>query len=147
MLMAALLKYFMAIAVMFPAAMLVSAITIGEIFVDFAAIARAPSTEMPRWNIERLKAAQDSPDIALGSLSPIYPATPGKELLARPVVTASAKRINTRHALQLHKLPRQIYSASEEDRNDPQQILSYAPARRSQLLLQRTPIIFGHGIY
>jgi hypothetical protein len=147
MLMAALLKYFMGIAVMLPAAMLVSMITIGEIFVGFAAIARAPSIETPRWNIERLKAAQDSPDIALGSLSPIIPANPGKELLGRPVYTASAKRINTRHALQLHKLPRQIYSASEEDRNDPPQSLSYAPARRSQPLLQRTPIIFGHGIY
>jgi hypothetical protein len=145
--MAALLKYFMAIAVMFPAAMLVSAITIGEIFVGFAAIARAPATETPRWNIERLKEAQDSPNVALGSLSPIITANPGKELLARPVVTASAKRINTRHALQLHNLPRQIYSESEEDRNYPQQSSSYAPVRRSQSLLQRTPIIFGHGIY
>jgi hypothetical protein len=145
--MAALLKYFMAIAVMFPAAMLVSAITIGEIFVGFAAIARAPATETPRWNIERLKAAQDSPNVALGSLSPIIPANPGKELLARPVVTANAKRVNTRHALQLHNLSRQIYSASEEDRNDPPQSLSYAPVQRLQSLLQRAPIIFGHGIY
>jgi hypothetical protein len=147
MLMAALLKYFMGIAVILPAAMLVSAMTIGEIFVGFAAIARAPSTETPRWNIERLKAAQDSPDIALRSLSPIYPVTPGKELLGRPVYTASAKRINPRQALQLHKLPRQIYSASEEDRNYPQQSLSYTQTWRSQLLLQRTPIIFGDGIY
>lgn len=147
MLMAALLKYFMAIAVMFPAAMLVSAITIGEIFVGFAAIARAPSTETPWWNVERLKAAQDSPNVALGSLSPIIPANPGKELVARPVITASAKRTNSRHALQLHKLPRQIYSASEEDRNNSLQSLSYAPARRSQPLLQHTPIFFGHGIY
>jgi hypothetical protein len=145
--MAALFKYFTGIAVIVPAVMLVSAMTIGEIFVGLAAIAQAPSTEMPRWNIERLKAAQDSPVIALGSLSPIYPATPGKELLGRPVDTASAKRINTRHALQLHKLPRQIYSANEEDRNYPQQSLSYTQARRSQLLLPRMPIIFGHGIY
>ena len=93
--MAALLKYFMGIAVILPAVVLVSAMTIGEIFVGFAAIARAPSTETPRWNIERLKAAQDLPDIALRSLSPIYPVTPGKELLGRPVYTASAKRINT----------------------------------------------------
>ena len=147
MLKAALLKYFIGIAVMLPAAMLVSAITIGEIFVGFAAIARAPSTVAPRWNVERLKAAQDSPDITLGSLSPIIPANPGKEFLAKPVVTASAKRINTRHALQLHKLPRQIYSASEEDRNDPPQSLSYTQTWRSQSLPPRLPIIFGHGIY
>lgn len=145
--MAALFKYFMGIAVILPAVMLVSAMTIGEIFVGFAAIARAPSTETPRWNIERLKAAQDSPGIALGSLSPIYPATPGKELLERPVDTASAKRTNIRHALQLHKLPQQIYSASEEDRNYPQQSLSYTQTWRSQPLPPRLPIIFGHGIY
>ena len=145
--MAALFKYFMGIAVIFPAVMLVSAMTIGEIFVGLAAIAQARFTEMPRWNVERLKADRDTPVIALGSLSPIYPATPGKELLGRPVDTASAKRINTRHALQLHKLPRQIYSANEEDRNYPQQSLSYTQARRSQLLLPRMPIIFGHGIY
>jgi hypothetical protein len=141
--MAALLKYFMGIAVILPAAMLVSAMTIGKIFVGFAAIVQAPSTEIPRWNIERLKAGPDAPNIALGSLSPIYPATPGKELLGTPFNTASAKRIVIRQPLQLHRLPRQLYAEGEQDNNYPQRGLSYT----AQPSPPRTRIIFGHGIY
>jgi hypothetical protein len=47
--------------------------------------------------------------------SPIYPATPGKELLGKPVYTVSL----------------QIYAASEQDRNYLQQSLSYAQTRPS----------------
>jgi len=156
--MAALFKYFVGIAVILPAMMVVmvlSAVNMGEIFVGFGAVAQAPATETPRWNFEHVKAEPDTPYVARGSLSPIYPATPGKELLGRPVNTAirvpnkfrepvSAKRIDVRQALQLHKLPRQIYAAGEQDRNYPQQSLSYAETRPSQ---PRTLILFGHGIY
>ena len=152
--MAALLKYFVAIAVIVPAVMTLYAVNMGEMFVGIAAIAQAPATETPRWNIEPVKAETDTPYVANGSLSPIYPATPGKELLEKPVYNArlakkrqepvSAKRISVRQALQLHKLPRQIYATDDQDRNYPQQSLSFAETRPSQ---PRTLIIFGHGIY
>jgi hypothetical protein len=155
---AALFKYFVGVAVILPAVMVgivLFAVNMGEIFVSFAAVAQAPATERPRWNVERLKADPDTPYVARGSLSPIYPATPGKELLVKPVNTAirvpnkfrepvSAKRIDLRQALQLHKLPRQIYAAGEQHRNYPQQSLSYAKMRPSQ---PRAFIIFGDGIY
>ena len=152
--MAALLKYFVAIAVIVPAVMIVYAVNMGEMFAGIAAIAQAPATETPRWNIEPVKAETDTPYVANGSLSPIYPATPGKELLEKPVYNArlakklqepvSARRIDVRQALQLHKLPRQIYATDGQDRNYPQQSLSFAETRPSQ---PRTLIIFGHGIY
>ncbi|MFZ1948784.1 MAG: hypothetical protein WCF66_12355 [Pseudolabrys sp.] len=129
--MAALFKYFVGIAVILPAVMIVmvlSAVNMGEIFVGIATIAQAPATETPRWNIERLMAEPDRRYVVHGSLSPIYPASPGKELLGKPVYT----------------VPLQIYAASKQDRNYLQQSLSYAQTRPSQ---SRTLIIFGHGIY
>jgi hypothetical protein len=129
-------------------------VNMGEMFVNIAAFAQAQATETPKWNIEPVKAETDTPYVANGSLSPIYPATPGKELLEKPVYNArlakklqepaSAKRIGVRQALQLHKLPRQLYATAEQDRYYPQQSLSYAETRPSQ---PRTLIIFGHGIY
>src|SRR5476649_1250178 len=152
--MATLFKYFVGFAVILPAVVILCAVNIGEMFVGFAGVAQAPAKGTPSWKIERLKAEPDTPYVADGSLSPIYPATPGKELLGKPVYTArlakklqepaSAKRIDVRQALQLHKVPRQIYSAGEQDRNYPQQSLSYAETRPSQ---PRTLILFGHGIY
>ena len=153
--MAALFKYFVGIAVILPAVITLSALNLGEIFVGIAAIGQAPVLATPRWNIERPKAEPDAPYVTQGSLSPIYPATPGKELLGKTVDTTTlakklqepliAKRIDVRQALQLHKVPPQIYAASEQDRNYPQQSLSYyAETRASQ---PRTLIIFGHGIY
>jgi len=135
--------------------MILAAVNMSEIFVSLAAVAHSPAIETPRWNIERLTSEPNTPYVAHGSLSPIYPAPPGKELLGKPVDTAirvrnklrepvSAKRIDVRQALQLHKVPRQIYAAGEQDRNYPQQILSYAETRPSQA---RTLIIFGQGIY
>ena len=129
--MAALLKYFVGIAVILPAVMIVmvlSAVNMGEIFVGIATIAQAPATETPRWNIERLMAEPGRRYVVHGSLSPIYPASPGKELLGKPVYT----------------VPLQIYAASKQDRNYLQQSLSYAQTRPSQ---SRTLIIFGHGLY
>jgi hypothetical protein len=129
--MAALFKYLVGIAVILPTVMIVmilSAVNMGEIFVGIAAIAQAPATETPRSNIERLMAEPDRRYVVHGSLSPIYPATPGKELLGKPVYT----------------VPLQIYAASEQDRDYLQQSFSYAETRPSQ---PRTPIIFGHGIY
>ena len=152
--MATLFKYFVGFAVILPAVVILCAVNIGEMFVGFAGVAQAPAKGTPSWKIERLKAEPDTPYVAHGSLSPIYPATPGKELVGKSVYTArfakklqepvSAKRIDVRQALQLHNVPRQIYAASEQDRNYPQQSLSYAETRPSQ---PRTLIIFGHGIY
>lgn len=137
--MAALSKYFVGVAVVLAAVMVLFAMTVSEVFVRFAAVAQAPATETPRWNIERLKAEPDPQYIARGSLSPIYPATPGKELLGKPIYTASVKRNNARQPLQLHDLPRELYAGAEQD-----QSLSYTETRPSQL---RTRVIFGHGIY
>ena len=46
--MAALFKYFVGVAVILPAVMFISAMTISEIFVGFVAVAQAPVTETPR---------------------------------------------------------------------------------------------------
>jgi hypothetical protein len=129
--MAALFKYFVGIAVILPVVMFVmvlSAVNMGEMFVGIAAITQAPATETARWNIELLMAEPDRRYDVHGSLSPIYPATPGNEPLGKPVYT----------------VPLQVYAAGEQDRNHLQQSLSYAETRPSQ---PRTLIIFGHGIY
>jgi len=69
--------------------------------VGIAAITQAPATVTPRWNTERLMAEPDRRYDVHGSLSPIYPATPGKEPLGKPVYT----------------VPLQIYAGSEQDKN------------------------------
>jgi hypothetical protein len=122
--MAALLKYFAGVAVIISVVMVLSAMTMSEIFVDFPAVTKAPAAETPRWNSERLK-GEAMEYAGHGSLSPIYPATPGKELLGKPAYAVSAERINVRHAMQLHKLPPQLYPEGERDNNYPQQSLSY----------------------
>src|SRR5450759_2580576 len=117
--MAALFKYFLSVAIIVPAVIVVA------IFLGLAPVVETPATTTPAWKIERLKPEPNTPDIAQGSLSPIYPATPGKELLGKPMAMAvrapntlheavTAKRIDMRQALQIHKLPRQIYAAGEE---------------------------------
>jgi len=147
--MAALFKYFLSVAVIVPAVIVVA------IFLGFAAVVETPATTTPAWKIERLKPEPNTPYIAQGSLSPIYPATPGKELLGKPMTVAVrvpkklhepviAKRIDMRQALQTHKLPLQIYAAGEEDRNYSQQSYGYADERASQ---PRRMIVLGHGIY
>jgi hypothetical protein len=142
--MAALSKYFVGVAVILPAVMILSATTMSEIFVRFAAVAQGTATETPRRNIDRLKAEPDVQHAAHGSLSPIYPAAPGKELLRKPIYTASVKRTAVRQPLQLHKLPQQLYAGAGQDSNYPQRSLSYTD---TQPLQPRTRIIFGHGIY
>jgi hypothetical protein len=146
--MAALFKYLVSVAA------IVSAVIVGAIFLGFVAVIQTPATTTtPAWKIERLKPDPDTPFTAIGSLSPIYPATPGKELLGKPMAMAervpntlhkpvTAKRIDMRQAL--HKLPRQIYAAGEERQNYSQQSYGYAdePASRP-----RSVIVFGHGIY
>jgi len=147
--MAALFKYLVSVAA------IVSAVIVGAIFLGFVAVIQTPATTTPAWKIERLKPDPDTPFIAHGSLSPIYPATPGKELLGKPMAMAervpntlhkpvTAKRIDMRQALQIHKLPRQIYAAGEERQNYSQQSYGYAdePASRP-----RSVIVFGHDIY
>jgi hypothetical protein len=155
--MGALFKYLVGVAVILPLVMGVfSAVILGANFVGFTTVAHAPATTTSRLNADPI-AGSNTRYIAHGSLSPIYPATPGKELLEKPIYTAklakkhkelgSAKRIDVRQALKLYKVPRQIYSADLDDRNYPQQSLSYTETPRSQPLQPRMSIIFGHGIY
>lgn len=152
--MAALFKYFVGIVVILPAVVMVYAGITGEVLLHIAATARAQVTETPRWNIAPVKVEPDTPYARRRLLSPIYPAIPGKDLLGtweyatrrvrKPQELVSAKRIDARQALQLHKLPRQMHAASEQDMNYPQLSLSYAETRPPQ---PRALIIFGHGIY
>jgi hypothetical protein len=115
----------------------------------------AAGTETPRWKIERLAPDPATPVLSAASLSPIYPATPGKELLGKAViVTARAPQKHqdpsvgksaekhVRLALALNKLPRNFFAVSTQDKYS-QQRLGYAsePQARPEL------INFGHGIY
>ena len=153
--MAALFKYFVGIAAILPTVVMVYAVITGEMFFDIAATAQTQVTETPRWNVAPpLKVEPDKSYAGRRSLSPIYPATPGKDLsgtrayaarrVRKPQESVSAKRIDARQALQLHKLPRQIYAAREQDINYSQPSLSYAETR---LPHPRALINFGHGIY
>jgi hypothetical protein len=56
----------------------------------------------------------------------------------------TAKQIDMRQALQIHKLPRQIYAAGEEHQSYSQQSYGYADEPAFQ---PRRLIVFGHGIY
>jgi hypothetical protein len=155
--MAALFKYLATVAVF------VSAIIVGAIFLGFAAVIETPATTTPAWKIERLKAEPDTPYIAQGSLSPIYPATPGKELLGKPVRTVvrvakhhevasakpvvkpvNAKRLDVSQVSRTHKLPRQIYATLEHDRNYSQHSYGYAEESRAQPRMFK---ILAHGLY
>jgi hypothetical protein len=144
--MATLFKYLLGLAVVFLA-----------FFLSYEAdVDTTPAASTPLWKTARLTAEPKTPDIAAGSLSPIYPATPGKELLGKPVFIAV--RVSQKHqepairrpigksvqqALRTNKLPRQIYAASEPDRYS-QQSLGYAFEPQLQ---PRTSINFGHDIY
>jgi hypothetical protein len=82
--------------------------------------------------------------VGLGSLSPIYPATPGKELFGKPAYAASTKRITVHQALQLHKFPLQLFPKGERDNNFPHQSLSYTEMSPST---PRMSFISRHEIY
>jgi len=120
-----------------------------------ASVDTTPAATTPQRKIARLTADPGTPEIPPGSLSPIYPATPGKELLGKPVIIAV--RVPRKHqkpiiakpidkpvwqALRMNKLPRQIYAADEQARS--QQRLGYTFEPQSQ---PRVSINFGHGIY
>ena len=145
--MAALFKYLIGVAIILPAVIVLSALNMAEIFVGISAVAPATANETARWNSERLQTDAQTDYAGHGSLSPIYPARPGRELLERPVHTVSAKRINVREALQLNKFPLQLYPEGARSNKFPQQSLSYMEAGQSQPVKVRIPIIFGHGIY
>ena len=56
--MAALFKYFLSVAVIVPAVIVVA------IFLGFAAVVETPATTTPAWKIERLKPEPNTPYIA-----------------------------------------------------------------------------------
>ena len=155
--MAALVKYLVSVAI------IGSAIFVGAIFLGFAAVIETPALTTPAWKNERLKPAPDTPYIAQRSLSPIYPATPGKELLGKPVQTVvrvakhhamasakpvgkpvTAKRLDVSQGLRAHEFPQQIYAAVEHDRNYSQQSYGYAEELQAR---SRTVNILAHGLY
>src|SRR5450756_1869848 len=159
--MATLFKYLATVAV------IVSAVIMGAIFFGFAPVIESLAITTPGWKLgwklDRLKTEPDVPYIAQGSLSPIYPATPGKELLGKPVQTVvrvakhhevasakpvvkavSAKRLDVSQVLRMHKLPRQIYAAVEHDRNYSQQSYGFAEEPRAQ---SRPLNILAHDLY
>ena len=156
--MAALFKYLATVAV------ILSAVFVGAIFLGFAAVTETPTTTTPAWKIERLKAEPaDTSYIAQGSLSPIYPATPGKELLGIPIQTVArvekrhevvsakpvvkpvnAKRLDVSRVLLTHELPRQIYAAVEHERKYSQHSYGYAEEPRAQPRMFK---ILAHGLY
>jgi hypothetical protein len=136
----------------------ISVLILGAIFLGSAATTldtSAPQT--PSWKIERFRTDPDVPYVAQGSLSPIYPATPGKELLGKPIVlqvhakhapvngkaqskTASAIPIHVRQARATPlRLPPQIYSVTQDQTY--QQRLGYADDQ------PRRALIFGHSLY
>jgi hypothetical protein len=160
-----LFKYLLGLAALFSGlAALFSALFLS----NQASVDTILAVTTPQWKIARLTADPGILEISPGSLSPIYPATPGKELLGKPVIIPG--RVSRKHkepvigksidkpvrqalrkpiekpvrqALRMNKLPRQIYAAGEQDRYS-QQSLGYTFEPQSQ---PRVSINFGHGIY
>jgi hypothetical protein len=118
-----------------------------EIFVGISTVGPATATETARWNSERLNADAQTDYAGHGSLSPIYPARPGRELLEKPVHTVSTNRVNVREAQRLNKFPLQLFPEGVRSNNFPQQSLSYMETERTLRVKARIPISFGHGIY
>ncbi len=115
-----------------------------------------PEASTAQWKVARLIADPATPVIPAGSLSPIYPATPGKELLGKPLVVAvrverkhqspliaKANDKPIRQALAINKLPQNFFIVSRQDKY-PEQRLGYASEPQSQPLAL---VGFGHGIY
>jgi len=149
--MPALLKYLMGVAAILPVVIAISVVNMSNVFLGISTFAPAPAKELPRWTSERLKGGAEGQYAGRGSLSPIYPAAPGKELLGQPNYPVYAKRIQVRQAVRLHKLPPQIYPENQQDRNYPQQSLSYTEPWRFPLLPWQpqlhTRIISGRELY
>lgn len=144
-------------------AVIVSAVLMAAIFLGSVPTAETFAQTTSLSKIERVKAAAGTPYVAHGSLSPIYPATPGKELLGKPVqtvmhVTSSrkielpksvfkpvgSKPFDVGQELRTPTLPRQIYTVADRDKEYSQQALGYAqePPPRSHVL-----DISAHGLY
>jgi hypothetical protein len=115
----------------------------------------AAGAATPQWKVERLARDPATPVLPAASLSPIYPATPGKELLGKAVIVAaraSQKHKDSsvekstekpvRRALALNKLPRKFFTVSSQDKYSPQR-----SAFASELQSRPELINFGHGIY
>jgi hypothetical protein len=148
--MTALIKYLMGVgAVLLVVA--ISVATLGKVFLDFSTFAQVPAQELPRWTSERLNGGAEAQYAGRGSLSPIYPATPGKELLGQPIYPIYAKQIKVRQAVRLDKSPTQRYPENQQDHNYPQQRLSYTESWRFPLLPWQpqlhTRIISGRELY
>jgi hypothetical protein len=126
-----------------------------EAFSYWIPLETAPGTGTPQWKVERLAHDSATPVIPVASLSPIYPATPGKELLGKAVIVAirapqkhkdslvgKLMEKPVRLALPLNKLPRKFFMVSAQDKYS-QQRLGYGSEPQSRAEF----INFGHGIY
>ena len=130
-----------------------------QAFSDWMPAGSAAGAKTPQWKIERLARDPATPVLPAASLSPIYPATPGKELLGRAVIVAvrapqkhqgslpgKSTEKPVRLALSLNKLPRNFFTVSAQNKYQDQYLqprLGYASEQRSRPEL----INFGHGIY
>src|SRR5471032_240462 len=113
-----------------------------QAFSDWMPAGSAAGTKTPQWKIERLARDPTTPVLLAASLSPIYPATPGKDLLGKAVIVAirAPQKIQgpsfgkssgkpVRLALHLNKLPRNFFTVSAQDKyqdQNSQQSLGYA---------------------
>jgi hypothetical protein len=144
-------KYILGLATLISVSFLSYDVLNHEILSYEAIVDTSPAVTAPRWNIARLSADLGKPE-ARRPLSPIYPATPGKELLrtADPAPRKHAKfeiwksiTKTIRQPLPLVGLPRQIYVAREQDRYSQQSTgYAFGPQLRS-----RASLNFGHDIY
>jgi len=114
------------------------------------------SSQTSQWKMERLARDPATPVLSAASLSPIYPASPGRELLGKAVTVAalapqkhrhlligkSEEKLG-RHQLALNRLPRKFFTVSSQDKYS-QQNLGYAsePSQSGPGFVN-----FGHGIY
>jgi hypothetical protein len=111
--------------------------------------------ETPQWKLERLARDPTSYLLPAASLTPIYPASPGKELLRKSVVVASgttqrlldsprgkAAEKPVRSALILSQLPRKLLNLTPPEKYS-QQRMGYTAEATARL----ERVSFGHGLY
>jgi len=145
-----LLKYLMGVAAVLSVVIAISVVNITKVFVDVSTFAPTPAKEFPRWTSERLKGGVEGQYAGRGSLSPIYPAAPAKELLEGPTYAVNAKQTKIRQATRLRKLSPQTYPENQ-DLNYPLHSLSYTETLRFPPLWSKpqlhTRIISGRELY
>jgi hypothetical protein len=127
-----------------------------EAFSYWVPLATTQEAGTPQWKVERLAHHPATAENSAASLSPIYPATPGKELLGKTVITAirapqrhrhtvvgKLMEKPVRHALAFTQLPRNFFMTSRPDTYS-QQRMSYASEPQTELPMLTN---FEHSLY